>query len=78
MKRMNILMLSSLLAISASAQKITTQHEVVDCGQVVFRHPVTAEFQMKNEGNKPLIIKNVLKSCGCTSEIGRASCRERV
>ena len=46
---MNILMLSSLLAISASAQKITTQHEVVDCGQVVFRHPVTAEFQMKNE-----------------------------
>ena len=67
MKRMNILMLSSLLAISASAQKITTQHEVVDCGQVVFRHPVTAEFQMKNEGNKPLIIKNVLKSCGCTS-----------
>lgn len=66
MKRMNILMLSSLLALSASAQKITTQHEVVDCGQVVFRHPVTAEFQMKNEGNKPLIIKNVLKSCGCT------------
>ncbi len=67
MKRMNILMLSSLLALSASAQKITTQHQTVDCGQVVFRHPVTAEFQMKNEGNKPLIINNVLKSCGCTS-----------
>ena len=30
MKRINILMLSSLLALSASAQKITTQHEVVD------------------------------------------------
>ena len=67
MKRMNILMLSSLLALSASAQKITTQHEVVDCGQVIFRHPVTAEFQMKNEGNKPLVIQNVYKSCGCTS-----------
>ena len=67
MKRMNILMLSSLLALSASAQKITTQHELVDCGQIVFRHPVTAEFQMKNEGNKPLVINNVVKSCGCTS-----------
>ena len=59
-------MLSALLALPASAQKIATQHEVVDCGQVVFRHPVTAEFMMKNEGNKPLVIHNMLKSCGCT------------
>lgn len=66
MKRMNILMLSSLLALSASAQKISTQHEVVDCGQIIFRNPVTAEFQMKNEGAKPLLIYKVLKSCGCT------------
>ena len=66
MKRMNILMLSALLALPASAQKITTQHEVVDCGQVKFCHPVTAEFVMKNEGNKPLVIHNMLKSCGCT------------
>ena len=66
-KRLNILMLSSLLALTASAQKITTQHEVVDCGQIIFRKPVTAEFQMKNEGNKALIINKVLKSCGCTS-----------
>ena len=58
-------MLSALLALPASAQKITTQHEVVDCGQVKFRHPVTAEFVMKNEGNKPLVIHNMLKSCGC-------------
>ena len=59
-------MLSALLALPASAQKITTQHEVVDCGQVKFRHPVTAEFVMKTEGNKPLVIHNMLKSCGCT------------
>ena len=59
-------MLSALLALPASAQKITTQHEVVGCGQVKFRHPVTAEFVMKNEGNKPLVIHNMLKSCGCT------------
>lgn len=66
MKRMNIWMLSALLALPASAQKITTQHEVVDCGQVVFRKPVTAEFMLKNDGLKPLVINNVLKSCGCT------------
>lgn len=66
MKRMNIWMLSALLALPASAQKITTQHEVVDCGQVVFRKPVTAEFVLKNDGLKPLVINNVLKSCGCT------------
>ena len=66
MKRMNIWMLSALLALPASAQKITTPHEVVDCGQVVFSKPVTAEFVLKNDGRKPLVINNVLKSCGCT------------
>ncbi len=66
---MNILMLSSLLAVSASAQKISTQSEIVDCGQVVFRKPVTAEFLMKNEGSKPLIIHQVYKSCGCTEVV---------
>lgn len=59
-------MLSALLALPASAQKITTQHEVVDCGQVVFNKPVTAEFVLKNDGLKPLVINNVLISCGCT------------
>ncbi len=52
MKRMNIWMLSALLALPASAQKITTQHEVVDCGQVVFNKPVTAEFVLKNDGQQ--------------------------
>ena len=67
MERINILMLSSLLALSASAQKITTQHEVVDCGQVVFWHPVTSEFKLKNDGNRALLIEQVKKSCGCTT-----------
>ena len=67
MKRINILMLSSLLALSASAQKITTQHKLIDCGQVVFRHPVTSEFKMKNDDNRALRISEVKKSCGCTS-----------
>ncbi len=65
--KLGVVMLSSMLAMSVSAQKITTQHEVVDCGQIVFRHPVTTEFRLKNEGDRPLVINQVKKSCGCTS-----------
>lgn len=64
---MNMWMLASWMALTASAQQITTQHETVDCGQVKFRQPVTAEFQMKNDGNAPLVIERVLSSCGCTT-----------
>ncbi len=64
---MNKWMLASWMALTASAQQITTQHETVDCGQVKFRQPVTAEFQMKNDGNAPLVIERVLSSCGCTT-----------
>ena len=66
MKRMSIWMLVSLLAVSASAQKITTQQETIDCGQVLFRNPVTAELPLKNAGNKALRISQGRKSCGCT------------
>lgn len=65
--KLGLVMLSSLMALSASAQKITTSHEVVDCGQVMFRQPVTTEFKLKNEGNRPLLISQVKKSCGCTA-----------
>ena len=60
------MMLFSLLALTASAQKVEAEQAVVDCGQVLFRQPVTTEFQLKNTGNKPLLIKNVRRSCGCT------------
>ena len=59
MKRMSIWMLVSLLAVSA-------QQETIDWGQVLFRNPVTAEFPLKNAGNKALRISQVRKSCGCT------------
>ena len=65
--KLGLMMLSSWVALSVSAQKITTQHEVVDCGQIVFRHPITTEFRLKNEGDRPLVINQVKKSCGCTS-----------
>ena len=50
----------------AMAQLITTPNQVIDCGQVVFRKPVTVHFELTNEGKGSLTIKNVETSCGCT------------
>lgn len=52
---------------SVQAQKITAQTEVVDCGSVVYEHPVTVKFEMQNSGFAPLVIQDVKTSCGCTS-----------
>lgn len=61
---------ASLLALStrgAQAQEISTKNKVIDCGQVVFKNPVTAEFHVTNSGGRPLVISDVRTSCGCTS-----------
>ncbi len=34
-------------------------------GVVLWKHPATATFTIKNDGNKPLVISNVTTSCGC-------------
>lgn len=62
--------ISSLLALAsmtASAQEIAIQNKNIDCGQVVCKHPVTAQFVMKNSGSSPLTIRDVRTSCGCTT-----------
>lgn len=48
------------------AQLITTPNQVIDCGQVLFRKPVTVHFELTNEGQGTVTIKNVETSCGCT------------
>jgi archaellum component FlaF (FlaF/FlaG flagellin family) len=58
--------LLSLFALGAGAQKIEVDNPLVDCGQVIFRHPSTAEFKMKNDGRKSLTIQEVRTDCGCT------------
>lgn len=57
----------SLLASCATAQQIETRNTTINCGQVVYRQPVKAEFKMKNNGQEPLTITNVRTSCGCTT-----------
>lgn len=52
--------------VMAYAQQLTVTSDVIDCGQVVFNHPVTAEFEVMNTGTSPLTITDVKTSCGCT------------
>lgn len=58
--------LAMMTPLYSSAQTITTKSQVIDCGQVVYRNPVTAQFELVNEGGGSLTIKNVETSCGCT------------
>lgn len=56
----------AMSALTASAQKISTDNDVMDCGQIVYNQPVTVNFDLKNKGGSQLVIKNVRTSCGCT------------
>ena len=51
-------------ALSASAQRISAKHEVIDCGNVLYESPVTAKFELRNKGND-LLIDTVRTSCDC-------------
>ncbi len=58
--------LLTLMATEMSGQRISANAQVIDCGQVVFKKPVTAHFELINEGEASLTIKDVETSCGCT------------
>ena len=71
MQRLSLHIILCLAAITmmggrAKAQRITTASQVIDCGQVLFRQPVTAHFELTNEGEGTFTIKSVDTSCGCT------------
>lgn len=63
------LMIFALMALPllSSAQQMTAVNEVIDCGQVVYKAPVTVAYDIRNVSDKPLAISKVLTSCGCTS-----------
>lgn len=45
--------LSALLPLTASAQQITAKNEVIDCGNVIYEHPVTVKFELQNRSTQP-------------------------
>lgn len=49
-----------------NAQEITFEEEVIDYGEVAKGADGARAFTFTNTGDKPLIIKRVKPSCGCT------------
>lgn len=43
------------------------EKEEINFGDIAFGTPVSTEFEFRNIGKQPLVIKDVRKSCGCTS-----------
>lgn len=64
----NLLLLFTILLTTASfAQpQFVADTEIVKTGEVLFRKPHTVVFGFTNKGKKPLHIKKVDSSCGCT------------
>ncbi len=64
--RWQLMLAMTTVAMTVAAQRITTPSQTIDCGQVLFRNPVTAHFELTNEGSGNVTIKSVDTSCGCT------------
>ena len=62
-----MLMLGSAFGTALLAQNIKTTNVDVDCGQVIFKKPVTVEFELVNNSRNDMFIRDVRISCGCTS-----------
>lgn len=62
-----MLSLLAMATLQAGAQQMGATSQTIDCGQVIFKHPVTAEFEVSNNSSHPLRITGVKTSCGCTT-----------
>lgn len=51
---------------SGYAQSLTTVNDIIDCGQVEFKRPVTFEFELTNTANRATKISRVETYCGCS------------
>ena len=67
MKKTLIIGVMALTAVAATAQRIQTVSDKVDCGKVIYEHPVTAHIELQNKGGGKLQISSVHPTCGCTS-----------
>ena len=52
----------SVLLQGAAAQQITTKHPIVDLGRVIYRQPVTADFQLRNSSRSDITITRRTRS----------------
>lgn len=63
---MTLLLWAACCLMGVAQPKATFDKKIHEFGVVLWKHPATAVFTIKNEGDKPLVISNVTTSCGCT------------
>ena len=62
----SILLWTAACLVGHAQAKATFDRKIYEHGVVLWKHPATATFTVKNDGDKPLVISNVTTSCGCT------------
>ena len=67
MKKIMILLTALSMTGAVSAQRMIVTKGEVNCGKVLYQHPVTAQFELRNKSSRHLKISNVETSCGCTT-----------
>ena len=66
----NRLVLAFLLlagSMAVSAQHVRVQKSTIDCGEVIYKHPVTAVFQLSNPTKHSIKIEKVRTGCDCVA-----------
>lgn len=53
-------------AVVVSTDPLTFKKDLVDLKEIPQGKPVTVEFEYTNNSDKPVLIKNVQPTCGCT------------
>lgn len=66
MKTIFTLFFMSLISLSIQAQEFKFEEEIIDYGKINKGANGERTFVFTNIGDKPLVIKNVQSSCGCT------------
>ena len=65
-KALGLLCLLAFAPIAASAQEMTIAQPVVNVGKTGYQVPVTATFELRNNGSRPMLIDEVRPDCGCS------------
>ena len=60
-------MFCSFAALPSLAQSLEAKNQTLNVGQVMFRQPVVAEYELHNKSNRDISITKVRTSCGCTT-----------
>ncbi|WP_370408581.1 DUF1573 domain-containing protein [Tenacibaculum dicentrarchi] len=66
MKRILSFIAVCFITLTVSAQEFKFETETIDYGKVAIASEGKRTFEFTNIGDEPLIIKDVISSCGCT------------